>query len=285
MVEGLVSVIIPMYNEEKDIVSCLSSLKKQSHKNIEIILVDDGSTDRTVEVAKQQAIKDKIKITILNQKHGGPGKARNLGASKANGEILVFVDSDMTFDKDYIKNLIKPINRKVIGTTHDFEIVRNTKNIWSKCWGRVRVSPKNAYEVKIFRAINRKKFLELGGFDPKYGYADDQTFWFKNEIRPNVASNTKCYHKNPERLKQVYSQSRWIGASTKTPLENTSLRKIEPFMMILISPILIVFFSIKKCFTIKKISIFPVMLIFMTARYLGTIAGLFRARYIQINYR
>lgn len=285
MKNRLVSAVIPMYNEQKDIAECLTSLKKQTYHKIEIILVDDGSTDDTIKIAKQTATKERLNVVILNQKHQGPGKARNLGASKAKGDILVFVDSDMTFDKDYIKNLIKPINDGVIGTTHDFEIVKNTKKIWSKCWGSVRVSPKNAHEVKIFRAIQRKKFLEMGGFDPKYGYADDQTLWFKYKIKPVVANNAISYHKNPEKLKQVYSQSKWIGASVKTPFDNTLIKYIEPFIMIAISPFAIPIIAIKKCFSLKNLHILPAMLVFMVARYAGTINGLLRSRYMQINYR
>ena len=100
---------------------------------------------------------------MLRQKHKGPGIARNLGAKNAKGEILIFVDADMAFHKDYLKNLIKPIledkKGEVIGTTHELEIVNNLKNIWSRCWGKVRVSKKEAENVKIFRAIRKNKFL------------------------------------------------------------------------------------------------------------------------------
>lgn len=285
MNNGLVSVVTPMYNEEKDISYCLKSLKAQSWPKIEIILVDDGSTDNTIKIAQETAKKEKINLKILKQKHHGPAKARNLGAKKAKGSVLIFVDSDMTFDKDYIKNLVKPIKDKVIGTTHDLEVVENTNYIWSKCWGKIRVSPKNAHEVKIFRAIKRKDFLDLGGFDPKYGYADDQTLWFKHKVRPVVAPLTKCYHKNPEKLKQVYSQSRWIGASIKTPFENNSIKYIEPFIMVALLPLAVPIIAMKKCFSIKNLLIFPAMLIFIATRYVGTISGLFRSRYMQINYR
>ncbi|MBM3231758.1 glycosyltransferase family 2 protein [Candidatus Pacearchaeota archaeon] len=286
MSDRLVSVVIPMYNEKKDIPYCIRSLKAQTHKKIELILVDDGSTDTTIRVANDTARKEKIKIKILNQKHGGPGKARNFGAKNSKGEILIFVDSDMTFDKDYIKNLIKPINKEVIGTTHDNEIVLNTKNIWSRCWGHIRVSPKDADKVKIFRAIDRKKFLDLGGFDPDYGYADDQTLWFKHKVKPIVAKNTVCYHKNPENLKQIYSQSRWIGASIDNLFTRTKIvNKLFPFFLYLISPIAIPTLSLMKSMKLKKVSVVFPMFVFMTIRYFGTISGITRKAYLDINYR
>ena len=281
-----VSVVIPMYNEEKDIGDCLRSLKKQTYPHIEVILVDDGSTDSTINNAKKTAKEIGLRIKILNQRHGGPGLARNLGVNESKGKIIVFVDSDMTFDKDYIKNLVSPIKGEVIGTTHDNEIVLNTKNIWSACWGGIRVSPKDASKVKIFRAIRRDKFLELGGFDPKYGYADDQTLWFKHKVKPRVAKLTICYHKNPEKLKQVFSQSRWIGASLELPLMNKPiLSEIVLVFAIVLSPVFVAFLSIMKCIKLKRPLLFPAMILFMIARYTGTLAGIFRSRYMKINCR
>ncbi len=223
----LVSVIIPAYNEEQDIGECVKSLMNQSFKDIEIIVVDDGSTDGTIEIASIFASRftsrfqnsKSGKVKILRQNHGGPGAARNRGAKAARGKILVFIDADMHFDKNYINNLIKPIlkdrSNKVIGTTHNYEIATNLESPWSRLYGKVRVRKEEAKDVKIFRAIRKNKFLELGGFDPRYGYADDQTFWYKYGIKPIVARNTTCYHKNPDTLRATYRQARWIGKSWK----------------------------------------------------------------------
>ncbi|MBU1136288.1 MAG: glycosyltransferase family A protein [Nanoarchaeota archaeon] len=273
------SIIIPTYNEENDIFSSLISLSEQSYKNFEIIIVDDGSTDRTLEIVEKFKEQNKISIKILKQLHGGPGKARNFGAKNAKGEILIFIDADMRFDKDYLKNLIEPILKtRGIGTTHELELVNNINNIWSRCWGRVRVSKEEAKDVKIFRAIRKKEFLELGGFEPKYGYADDQTLWFKYKIKPIVAKNTICYHKNPETLKQVFKQSRWIGASHDAGL-------IKFAMMIIFFPVLIPILSIRKSWKNKDFSIFPAMIIFMTARYFGNLAGYYRKIFCKENIK
>lgn len=288
MVKKLVTAVIPMYNEEMDIVSCLLSLKKQTYPRLEVILVDDGSKDRSVESAKMIAKKEKLKVNILRQEHGGPGRARNLGVSKAKGKIIIFVDSDMTFNKDYIKNLIEPIlkNKKVIGTTHDNELVLNTSNIWSACWGGVRVSPKNAKDVKIFRAIRKKDFVAMGGFDSNYGYADDQTFWFKHKVKPIVAKNTICYHRNPERLKQVFFQSRWIGASLEHHLiKKPVITEIILLLSILLSPFFIVFLSILRTIRLREYSLFFAMIVFVCFRYFGTLSGILRRKYIGVNFR
>lgn len=207
-----ISVIIPVYNEEKDIGKCIDSLGEQSLKDFEIIIVDDGSTDKTKEIARKYK-----KVKLVYGEHKGTAFSRNLGVEKSDGDILIFVDADMTFDKDYLENLVKPIleNGNIVGTTHENEIAMNTNNIWSRCWGKVRVSKEGAKGVKIFRAIRKNKFLEMGGFDSKYGYADDQTFWFKFKVKPEVAPNTICYHNNPETLEETFKQAKWIGASWK----------------------------------------------------------------------
>ncbi len=277
----IISVIIPAYNEEKDIGECIKSLKKQTLKNLEIIVIDDGSTDKTREVVNEFK---EVKLILNN--HSGPGTARNDGAKIAKGDFLIFVDSDMTFEKNYVKNLIKPMlnNEKIIGTTHDNEIVKNTENIWSKCWGKVRVDKKGAKDVKIFRAIRKEKFLELGGFDSKYGYADDQTFWFKYKLKPTVAENTLCFHKNPENLKEVYRQSKWIGASIDK-FDLPFIKYFVPLLMYLISPITIILISVKKCYNNRNFNIFFWMIIFITVRYFGTTSGLIRKFYFKKNFR
>ena len=90
-----VTVIIPTYNEEKVIEACLESLSKQTLKDAEIIVVDDGSTDETINIL--QKVRKSRGVKIFKQKHKGPGAARNLGVRRAKGEVLVFVDADMTF--------------------------------------------------------------------------------------------------------------------------------------------------------------------------------------------
>ena len=277
-----ISIIIPAYNEEKYIGCCLESLSKQTFSDFEVVVVDDGSTDKTREIVGKFK-----RVKLINGEHKGPGFSRNLGAKQANGEILVFVDADMTFDKDYIRNLTAPLKeREVTGTTHDYEIAANTKNIWSRCWGRMRISKEDAKDIKIFRAIRRDKFLEMGGFDPEYGYADDQSLWIKHRVKPVVASNTICYHRNPESLREVYRQSRWIGASLDNNVLDLPLIKyLVPFLLVLLAPLAIPLLAIKKTHEQKDISLLFPMLAFMIARYFGTVEGIFRKNYFGSNVR
>ncbi len=209
-----VSVIIPTYNEEKVIGECLKSLAQQTYENMEIIMVDDGSTDATI----QRVTSHESRVTVLQQQHNGPGAARNLGVQHATGGILVFVDSDMTFERDFIEKLVAPIvGGKAKGTFSKDELVDNPWNIWSQCWGvnegweEGRRHPKNyANTQKVFRAILKSEFDKVGGFS-KEGYTDDWTLSEKLGYQAVAAPDAKFYHENPESLTEVFRQARWIG--------------------------------------------------------------------------
>lgn len=88
-----ISVIIPVYNSEKYINKCVESLINQSYKNLDIVLIDDGSTDSSGKICDEYAKQD-LRIQVFHQKNGGPSKARNYGLKKAQGEYITFVDSD-----------------------------------------------------------------------------------------------------------------------------------------------------------------------------------------------
>lgn len=99
----LFSVIVPVYNRANEIDEFLSSFVKQSSKNFEVIIVDDGSTDNLKEVVEKY--KPQLDIHYFYQENRGPGAARNMGMEKANGKWFVFIDSDCTVPPDYIANL------------------------------------------------------------------------------------------------------------------------------------------------------------------------------------
>lgn len=94
----LISVIVPVYNAEKYLPKCLDSILAQTYKKLEIILVDDGSTDNSGKICDEYALKDS-RIKIIHKQNGGVSSARNVALSVAKGEYIGFVDSD-----DYIEN-------------------------------------------------------------------------------------------------------------------------------------------------------------------------------------
>jgi glycosyltransferase involved in cell wall biosynthesis len=212
-----ISVIIPTYNEAKVIDNCLMSLAKQSMDDMEIIVVDDGSTDSTIKKISKLKTGD-LNLKIESGSHQGAGAARNLGVQQALGQILVFVDADMTFDKNFIGNLVKPILLgEARGTFSKDENVSNWDNIWARCWNinegweEKKRHPKNYPDHQpVFRAILKSEFDRVWGFTPG-GYDDDWSLSKKLGYQAKASPNAIFYHRNPESLGEVYKHAKWVG--------------------------------------------------------------------------
>ena len=101
-----VSIIIPVYNAESYIDSCLASVMEQTLKDIEIWLVDDGSTDNSLKICKNYETRDN-RIHVLSQKNSGAGKARDVGMWACGGEYIGFVDSDDWVEKDMFETMYR----------------------------------------------------------------------------------------------------------------------------------------------------------------------------------
>ena len=102
----LISVIVPAYNVEKYIKTCLDSLINQTYSNFEIVVINDGSTDQTEEILR--IYQSNPKFRIYSQKNGGLSAARNHGLKLANGELVCFIDSDDSVKSDYLEKLVAP---------------------------------------------------------------------------------------------------------------------------------------------------------------------------------
>ena len=105
-----VSIIVPTYNVENYIEDCLDSLVNQTLQDIEIIVINDGSTDNTLENILKYSTKDK-RIKVLYQKNAGPSAARNKGLEAATGEYVAFVDADDWISPNYMENLYREITQ------------------------------------------------------------------------------------------------------------------------------------------------------------------------------
>ena len=97
----LISVIVPIYNVEKYLRRCLDSICNQVYSNLEIVLVDDGSTDSSGKIADEYARRD-IRVHVIHKQNGGLSDARNVGLSYCHGKYIVFVDSDDYVTEDYV---------------------------------------------------------------------------------------------------------------------------------------------------------------------------------------
>ena len=166
------SFIVPVYNTSKYLKKCLDSLVKQTFKDFEIIIVNDGSTDNSSNIiSKYQDTYRNIKV--INQKNQGLSMARNNGVKEANGEYLIFIDSD-----DYVeKNLLKEVDKEI----KDAEVLRyqvisenedgnNKIDFNEKAFDMV-----NGYQA--FKYLSNYHFVEPACF-----YAIEKTYYINNKF-------------------------------------------------------------------------------------------------------
>ena len=116
MSNPLLSVIIPVYQVEKYIGQCLDSVLAQTYTNLDIILVDDGGTDSSVDICREYQKKDK-RIRIISQENGGLSKARNVGVEHAYADLVTFIDSDDFIHPNMIATMISYIEE------HNLDII------------------------------------------------------------------------------------------------------------------------------------------------------------------
>ncbi len=103
------TIVIPIYNAEKTILRCLQSIEKQSYQNFEIILVDDKSTDNSLEMIKRERDRDSRINIIINLQNRGPSYSRNIGIKYAKGEYILFVDADDYVSNDYLRTILNSV--------------------------------------------------------------------------------------------------------------------------------------------------------------------------------
>ncbi|MEM3419673.1 MAG: glycosyltransferase [Nitrososphaerota archaeon] len=211
MSNSLVSIIITTKNEEKYIENCLKSLKNQTYKNIEIILSDSCSIDKTVEIAKKYT--NKIIIENTNIAAG-----RNLGAKIANGEIFVFIDADAILSTNWIKEIVKSfkISNKIVGVMGYPFPLEGSRKAEKMC--------KLAFLLKIFNslklpavgvcaigfAVKKETFNKIGGFYEKLNVAEDTDFFYKVSKFGKIIINTNAKTYSSFRRYEKGGYRKWI---------------------------------------------------------------------------
>ena len=119
----LVSVIIPLYNKEKYIKRCIDSLVKQTYKNLQIIIVDDGSTDNSDQIAKEYASNYPDLIRYIYQTNHGLGNVRNVGLKESKGKYIASIDSDDTININFFKEALPYIKNDVDMVIYDWQSI------------------------------------------------------------------------------------------------------------------------------------------------------------------
>ena len=227
-----ISVIIPVYNAEKYLKQCISSIANQTMKDIEIIAINDGSTDNSLNVLDELSFRYKGKLKIFDKENGGTGFARNIGLENANGEFIKFVDADdylrvdilekmYTIAKEYNVSLVRGNYRTIVGPfkiedkcswsdikgnqivdldkNRDY-IVTETPGVGNKLIGRdllgdLRFPEKTKWEdLAIIPVViaSSEKLFHLD--EPVYNYRVNMNTTIKDFIHkiPNILDIIKC---------------------------------------------------------------------------------------------
>lgn len=156
-----VSIIIPAFNEEKVIERLLKSLKKQTYKNCEVIVIDDSSVDNTVKIAKQYT------PNVYTRKHAERSIQRNFGAGISKGEYLLFLDADM----ELIPGVVKECVEKIQKDKKSGAIAIPEKSIALTFWEKVKAFERSIYNLEgdsitdAARFFTREAFNKAGGYD------------------------------------------------------------------------------------------------------------------------
>lgn len=180
------SVIIPVYNTEKYIEKCLDSIAKQTMKDLEIIVVNDGSKDNSEGVINQWMENNKdIDIKCFKKENGGLSSARNFGVEKASGKYISFVDSDDYLEKDLYKNLEQYMDQDIDLIKFKMATYNDNNEIIEKMDGPIfeQVTGEQAFE----KLCTQDKFLEVACI---YLYKRD--FFIKENFKYEISA----YHED-----------------------------------------------------------------------------------------
>ena len=204
----LVSVVIPNYNYAKTLPKCLDALVEQSYPSIEIIMVDDGSTDNSVEIASRYPCK------IIRTKNNGVSAARNTGVAHAKGDIIFFLDSDVALFKDAIENAVQEFQKdpslgSVCGiyakeALFNDSLVEEYRTLQGYYW---RISSESYVTAGFFSlgAVKKSVFNELGGFYENLNNSEDIEFGHRlnQKYKLLLTRRVMGYHDDEHELRQL----------------------------------------------------------------------------------
>ena len=169
-----ISVIIPAYNAEGTILHTLEALERQTRKDFEVIVIDDGSTDGSAELVRQFSQQSRLPIKFVHQENSGPARARNTGVAHAAGEMIMFLDSDCLPADNWVKEMTYLLEQDV-GGCYCWNKVRNGESIvaryvdYEMSKRHERMVGKDIDAISTYSASFLKKvFTDCGGFDTQY---------------------------------------------------------------------------------------------------------------------
>ena len=224
-----VSIIVPVYNEEKVVVDSVKSLLELDYSNYEIIIVNDGSTDRTKEVAEtlvgyQKGLKGDIKVSLINKPNGGKSQALNAGIKHSKAEIVLCMDGDSQLTPNSLNVAVRHFTNPEIGAVAGNVKVINRGKLFTDLQALEYIEGLNMARsaqsfVKLVNIIPgpiglfRRKAIEEAGFYSSDTFAEDADLTLKilaNGWKIYYEPNSISYTEAPEKLSQLLKQRyRW----------------------------------------------------------------------------
>ena len=209
-----VSIIVPIYNKEKYLEKCLDSILGQTYSAVEIILVDDGSTDGSLNICQRYAQKD-TRILVYTKKNGGVSSARNLGLEKCTGSYLSFVDPDDFVHPEYVERLKDALDKTgaVIAYCRMLDIWEENTSLDEKLSGETHVIENRQYDwfdkashTVACAALYKRNCIEGIRFDSTLKIAEDTLFLAEcirqTEKIVRLKDALYYYYHNPESVTQ-----------------------------------------------------------------------------------
>jgi len=199
----MISVVIPLYNKERSIVSTIESVLAQTYKDRELIIVNDGSTDNSLNVV-QEFVREKCKVygvkcKVISQENAGVSAARNRGIMEANGEYVAFLDGDDLWDKDFLKEMVRLkedySGKSIYGLACRSTVGNQMSQIGSQEFYRGETHwewDSMAYSGSS-SCVNKKDAIAVGLFDTRMTHGEDIDMWWRLLLKNGGACYTKPF--------------------------------------------------------------------------------------------
>ena len=198
----MISVVVPLYNKEKSIASTLQSVYEQTYTDYEVVIVNDGSTDKSLDAVNEFVSRLEIgdwRLKIVSQENAGVSAARNRGIMEAKGDYVAFLDGDDLWDKDFLSELVQLMQdfprksiyglgcAKIFGNkipTDESNDYYRGESRWD--WSTMAYTGSSA-------CVNKKDAIDEGLFDVRMTHGEDYDMWWRLQLKNGGVCYTKPY--------------------------------------------------------------------------------------------